>query len=81
MSSMINIGILGVGTVGASVANILEANSDIIEARAGKKIVVKAGVVRDLTKDRGLSIKLSDNPSDIIDDPDIDILKLKIQES
>jgi len=74
MSSMINIGILGVGTVGASVANILEANSDIIEARAGKKIVVKAGVVRDLTKDRGLSIKLSDNPSDIIDDPDIDIV-------
>jgi homoserine dehydrogenase len=71
---MINIGILGVGTVGASVANILEANSDIIEARAGKKIVVKAGVVRDLTKDRGLSIKLSDNPSDIIDDPDIDIV-------
>jgi len=71
---MINIGILGVGTVGASVANILEANSDIIEARAGEKIVVKAGVVKNLSKDRGVSIKLSDNPSDIIDDPQIDIV-------
>ncbi|SFV54285.1 Homoserine dehydrogenase [hydrothermal vent metagenome] len=71
---MINIGILGVGTVGASVANILEANSDIIEARAGKKIVVKAGVVKNLSKDRGVSIKLSDNPSEIIDDPEIDIV-------
>jgi len=35
---VIKIGILGVGTVGASVATILETNADIIEARAGKKI-------------------------------------------
>jgi len=47
---------------------------DIIEARAGKKVVVKAGVVKNLSKDRGVSIKLSDNPSDIIDDPQIDIV-------
>lgn len=71
---MVNIGILGVGTVGSSVAKILEANSDIIEARAGKKIVVKSGVVKNLSKDRGLSIKISDDPSDIIDDPQIDIV-------
>ncbi len=71
---MVNIGILGVGTVGTSVANILEANGDIIEARAGKKIIAKAGVVKNLSKDRAVSIKLSDNPSDIIDDPEIDIV-------
>jgi len=71
---MINIGILGVGTVGASVANILEKNADIIEARAGKKIVVKSGVVKNLSKERGVSIKLSDNPLDVINDPDIDIV-------
>ena len=34
---MVRIGILGVGTVGTSVVNILEANADIIEARAGEK--------------------------------------------
>lgn len=71
---MVKVGILGVGTVGASVANILETNADILEARAGKKIVVKAGVVQNLSKDRGVSIKLSDNPADIIDDPEIDIV-------
>jgi len=71
---MVKIGILGVGTVGASVANILEANTDILEARAGKKIVVKSGVVKNLSKDRGVSIKLSDNPLDIVDDPEIDIV-------
>lgn len=71
---MIKIGILGVGTVGASVANILEENADILEARAGKKIVVKHGVVKNMGKDRGVNITLSDNPMDIIDDPEIDIV-------
>lgn len=71
---MVKVGILGVGTVGASVANILEKNADILEARAGKKIIVKSGVVKNLSKDRGVSIKLSDNPLDIIDDPEIDIV-------
>ena len=71
---MVKIGILGVGTVGASVAKILEENGDIIEARAGKKIVVQSGVVKNLSKDRGVSIKLSDNPLDVVDDPEIDIV-------
>lgn len=71
---MVKIGILGVGTVGASVAKILEENADIIEARAGKKILVKSGVVKNLSKDRGLSIKLSNNPLDVVDDPEIDIV-------
>jgi len=71
---MIKIGLLGVGTVGKSVAGILEANSDIIEARAGKKIVVKRGVVKDLSRDRGVSIELSDDPQSVIDDPEIDIV-------
>jgi len=71
---MVKIGILGVGTVGSAVANILETNADILEARAGKKIVVKSGVVKNLSKDRGVSIKLSDNPYDVVDDPEIDIV-------
>jgi len=71
---MVKIGILGVGTVGASVANILENNADILEARAGKKIVVKSGVVKNLAKDRGVSITLSDNTLDVVDDPEIDIV-------
>jgi len=71
---MIKVGILGIGTVGSSVARILEENSDIIEARAGKKIVVKTGVVKDTSKDRDVSITLSDDPSSVIDDPEIDIV-------
>ena len=71
---MVKIGILGVGTVGASVANILENNTDILEARAGKKIVVKHGVVKNMGKERNVNITLSDNPLDVVNDPEIDIV-------
>ncbi|MGM0622691.1 MAG: homoserine dehydrogenase [Campylobacterota bacterium] len=71
---MVKIGILGVGTVGESVINILQDNADIIEARAGKKIIATKGVVRDITKKRDIEIALSDNPDDILNDADIDIV-------
>ncbi|MFT7005160.1 MAG: homoserine dehydrogenase [Sulfurimonas sp.] len=71
---MIKVGIIGVGTVGTSVAQILKDNADIISARAGVDIVVKSGVVKNLNKDRGLDIKLSDNVDDILNDDEIDIV-------
>ncbi|MDD3506058.1 MAG: homoserine dehydrogenase [Sulfurimonas sp.] len=71
---MIKVGIIGVGTVGTSVAQILKDNADVISARAGVDIVVKSGVVKNLNKDRGLDIKLTDNVDDILDDDEIDIV-------
>ncbi len=71
---MIKVGIIGVGTVGKSVINILKDNADIISARAGVDIVVKSGVVKNLSKDRGLDIALSDNVDDVLDDNEIDIV-------
>jgi homoserine dehydrogenase len=71
---MIKVGIIGVGTVGTSVAQILKDNADVISARAGVDIVVKSGVVKNLAKDRGLDIKLTDNVDDILNDDEIDIV-------
>jgi len=71
---MIKVGIIGVGTVGTSVANILKENADVISARAGVDIVVKSGVVKNLNKDRGLDITLTDNVDDILNDSEIDIV-------
>lgn len=71
---MTRIGVIGVGTVGRAVVQILEENKSIITARSGDEIVVKSGVVRDLSKVSDLSIILSQNPYDIIDDPEIDIV-------
>ncbi|HIP54162.1 MAG TPA: homoserine dehydrogenase [Sulfurimonas autotrophica] len=71
---MIKVGIIGVGTVGTSVVQILQENADVIAARAGVDIVVKSGVVRDLTKERGLAITLTDSVDDVINDDEIDIV-------
>lgn len=71
---MIKVGIIGVGTVGASVVNILKDNADVITARAGHEIIVKSAVVKNLAKERGLDIALSDNVDDILNDDEIDIV-------
>lgn len=71
---MINVGVIGVGTVGTSVVEILRDNADIISARAGSDIVVKSGVVRNLNKDRGLDIAFSTDPDAIVNDPEIDVV-------
>jgi homoserine dehydrogenase len=71
---MLNIGIIGVGTVGTSVVKILESNKDIITARAGVELKVVKGVVNNLNKDRGISTPLTTDPEDILNDDTIDIV-------
>jgi len=71
---MLKVGVIGVGTVGTSVVKILNDNKEMITARAGREVVVTSGVVKNLNKDRGLDIKLSDDPYDIVNDPDIDVV-------
>jgi homoserine dehydrogenase len=71
---MVKVGIIGVGVVGTSVAKILKENADVISARAGRDIVVKSGVVRNLNKKRDLDIILTDNVDDVLNDEEIDIV-------
>lgn len=71
---MTRVGVIGVGTVGRAVVQILEENRSIISARAGDEIKVKSGVVRNMAKASDLSISLSQNPYDVVEDPEIDIV-------
>jgi homoserine dehydrogenase len=71
---MLKVGIIGVGTVGASVANILRDNKNIITARAGIEIVPILGVVSNLHKNRNVDIKLTDNIDDVLNDDSIDVV-------
>jgi len=71
---MVKIGIVGVGTVGESVVKNLEKNKDIIKARAGKEIIVKSGVVRNINKKRDVNIKLTTDYKEITRDKEIDIV-------
>lgn len=71
---MIRVGIIGVGTVGSNVVKILQENEDIITARSGKKIVPVIGVVKDIHKKRDISIPLSTNVDDVLENPDVDVV-------
>jgi len=71
---MVNIGIVGVGTVGSSVVKNLEKNKEIIKARAGKEIKVVKGVVSSLAKKRDINIPLTTDYKEVTQNPEIDIV-------
>ncbi|MCK9336615.1 MAG: homoserine dehydrogenase [Arcobacteraceae bacterium] len=71
---MLKIAIIGVGTVGSSVINILRDNKDIIKARAGVEIVPVKGVVNNLSKLRDVNIPLTDDVNEVLNDDSIDLI-------
>ena len=68
-----NIAILGVGTVGETVAKILLQNKKLITARCGEEIVPVIGVVRNLNKKRDVAIPLTDDMDSVLERKDIDV--------
>ncbi len=56
MTAPLRIALAGLGTVGAGVIRLLEANGDLIAARAGRPIQVVAVCARDRGKDRGIDL-------------------------
>ena len=65
------------GTVGCGTLTVLTRNSNEIARRAGRGIEVSCALVRNLDKSRDAivnSITVSDNPYDVLDSPDIDIV-------
>jgi len=70
------VGILGLGTVGGGVVNVLQKNSASIERRTGVKIEVILAGVRDVTQKRicdTSNIKLTEDPFEVVNHPDIDV--------
>jgi homoserine dehydrogenase len=73
----IKVGVIGLGTVGSGVWRILRDNAALIQERLGVPVEVVKIAVREVARDRGLDIPqhfLTDKPSEIIEDPDIDIV-------
>ncbi|EAI5407432.1 homoserine dehydrogenase [Campylobacter fetus] len=67
------VAILGLGTVGSEVANVLINNRRLITSRSGVEITPVIGVVRDISKKRESSIPLSDDIQSVINRDDIDV--------
>lgn len=73
----IKIGLLGMGTVGGGVYEVLKTNGDEIARRAGCRIEVVRIAALDVERVRkivGNGIPVSDKPMDIVDDPNVDVL-------
>lgn len=76
MKECIRVGLLGAGTVGSGVLNVLEENTAEIEKKVGVPIKVAKILVRDIKKAKELAAKyqLTDKIEDIVEDPQIDIV-------
>jgi len=73
----IKVGLFGLGTVGTGVVRILERHREDLESQVGSPLLIDKILVRDTAKERSVRVAadlLTDNPRDILDDPDIDIV-------
>lgn len=71
------IGLLGLGTVGAGVARLLDGASRRIERRSGRRIDLKWAVVRDPRRVRDCALlpeKIGTDPRRVLDDPEIRVV-------
>ena len=76
-SQIINVGILGLGTVGSGVVKILQQNAESIEKKVGAPIRVRRVAVRNTARQRDVDLEpgiVTGDPQDVIGDPNIDIV-------
>jgi len=74
---MIKVGLLGCGTVGGGVIQLLRANAAYIEARVGAPIDIARVLVRDPKKERVPELdksRLTTDAKAVLDDPSIDVV-------
>ena len=74
---MIKVGLLGCGTVGGGVIQLLRANAEYLEARVGAPIDVVRVLVRDVEKERVPELdrsRLTTDPEAVLGDSSIDVV-------
>lgn len=77
MKQPIQIGLMGLGTVGSGVVRLLRENAALIASRAGRAVFIKKILVRDKGKPRQVPLDpelLTDRREEIVGDPDIGIV-------
>jgi homoserine dehydrogenase len=81
MSEPVQVGVVGMGTVGSGVVRLLVDSADHIERHAGRRIVFAKAVVKDPAKARSVEVpdaKLSADYRDISRDPSISVAALLV---
>jgi homoserine dehydrogenase len=75
-NSPLRLGIAGLGTVGVGVIKIVEGQSEMLTARAGRPITISAVCAQSRSKDRGVDLSdyaWQDNPIDVATHEDVDV--------
>ena len=73
----IQVGLLGIGTVGSGTFRVLQRNQEEIKRRAGRGIEICIVAARDLARARGVvgqSTLLTGDPMEVVDHPDVEIV-------
>lgn len=76
MKNTITVGLLGLGTVGSGVIEILRDHKERIEHKTGCDVTIKSVLVHDVSKPREVpaDTQLTDRYEDITRDPEIDVI-------
>jgi len=77
VAGSLNVGLIGLGTVGGQVAERMLTWSPQLARRAGIELCLRRVLVRDVKKPRAVAIApelLTDDPKELLDDPEIQIV-------
>ncbi|UOR11631.1 homoserine dehydrogenase [Halobacillus amylolyticus] len=77
MTNTITVGLLGLGTVGSGVIEILNDHKESIQHKTGCHVTIKTVLVHNVSKSRNLptsTTQLTDRYQDITEDPEIDVV-------
>ena len=77
MKRAIGIGLLGLGTVGSGVAEVLVTRADSLAEQAGLSLILKKVLVRNVNKRRSSRLDpnvLTSNPEEVLSHPEVDIV-------
>lgn len=73
----VNVGVLGLGTVGTGVARVLMEQQELLKTRSGLTFKLAAIAELDWNKDRGLNlagVRCTTNVHELLEDPEIDVV-------
>jgi len=75
--SVVRIGLLGCGNVGAALVQLVERQADVIEARTGVRLQISRVAVRNVSRDREVNLPegvLTRDAQAVVNDPTVDVI-------
>jgi homoserine dehydrogenase len=73
----VRVGLLGCGTVGSALIQLVQEQADGIEARTGMRLEIARVAVRNASKDRGVDLpreRFTNDAASVVTDPEVDVV-------